>query len=121
MVTKHGLGPVTKMWATIETKWYRFVELFSGVDHLGVLVPRLVGSSDAELLHLLELVDAEDTPSILAMGASLLAEAGRVAGIPLGKVGIGHPLTAVVAIVEWYSRKMCKQEYRVFSKELAIR
>lgn len=38
--------------------------------------------ADAELLDLLELVDPEDTPRVLPVGARLLTEAGRHASIP---------------------------------------
>lgn len=64
-------------------------------DHVVKHLPRLLGLRDAELLHLGELVHAEDAPHVLAVRARLLAEAGRVAGVLEGQVLGLEPLVAV--------------------------
>ena len=48
-----------------------------------------------ELLHLIELVDAEDAANVPSARTSLLAEAGREAGVAL-KVVVGNPLKSNV-------------------------
>lgn len=45
--------------------------------------------------NLFELMDAEDTPGILSVRASLLSEAGAVSGIFDGQVLLGQPLALV--------------------------
>mmetsp|Transcript_13240 Transcript_13240/g.25353 ORF Transcript_13240/g.25353 Transcript_13240/m.25353 type:complete len:498 (-) Transcript_13240:8-1501(-) len=52
--------------------------------HLPGVVPLARG--DAELLHLLELVHAENAERVAPVGANLLAEASGVPGVPLGQV-----------------------------------
>lgn len=58
-------------------------------DHRVEHLPRLLRRGDAELLDLLELVDAEDAPHVAPGGAGFFAETGRVAGILDGKLGVG--------------------------------
>ena len=55
--------------------------LLDGEDRL-VLRGRRSGRREDEHLHLVELVDAEDAPGVLAGGTGLAAEARRVAGVP---------------------------------------
>lgn len=73
----------------------RLIEGLAVGDHVLEHLPRLLGLRDAELLHLCELVHAEDAPDVLAVRAGLLAEAGRVAGVLEGKVLGLEPLVAV--------------------------
>src|SRR5690606_19055195 len=74
---------------------YRLVEGLGGLDHVLVLLPRLLRLGEAELLDLLELMDAEDAPGVLAVSASLLPEARRRAGIPDGQILGLEPLLGV--------------------------
>ena len=65
------------------------VVLLAVAQHPLVLLPGVgaARASDAELLHLLKLVDAEDAKGVTAVAASLLAEAGGVASVPAQRRG----------------------------------
>jgi len=58
-------------------------KLFRSLEHDFMLFPRLLRRCDAKLFDLLELVDSEDTPCVLAVGSCLLPEAGRKASISI--------------------------------------
>ena len=64
-------------------------------DHLLEDLPALLGLGDAELLDLLELVDAEDAPGIAAVGAGFSPVAGAETGVLDGKVLGDDPLIGV--------------------------
>ena len=75
------------------------VELLGGEAHLHLLGRgelEVVGR-DAELLDLIELVDAEDAADVLAGRSGLLAEAGGHAAVAAGEGLLVDPLVAVVA------------------------
>ena len=71
------------------------VELFRSLNHFLELVPGLIGFAVNELLNLFELVDAEDTPDVSAVGAGLLTEAGGDAGVAFGEIGRFDPFLHV--------------------------
>ena len=56
---------------------------------------RAVGLNEREHLHLVELVDAEDPPCVLAVGAGLHAEACRGSGVAEGQLVSREDLIAV--------------------------
>ncbi|CCB75725.1 protein of unknown function [Streptantibioticus cattleyicolor NRRL 8057 = DSM 46488] len=56
----------------------------------------LLGGDEAEHLHLVELVDAEDASGVLAVGAGLPAEAGRETGVAQREPGRLDDLVHVV-------------------------
>ena len=58
------------------------VEVSGVLDEVLLHVLGLLRLADNELLDLIELVDSEDTPGILAVGTSLLTEVGGEAGVP---------------------------------------
>lgn len=76
---------------------YGLEELFRVSAHLLVSLLRELRLGDHELLDLLELVDAEDPPSLPAAGACFLAEASGVASIVDGELLRAHPLATVVS------------------------
>lgn len=57
------------------------VELLRNLDHFLMGSPRVFGLAQDELLDLLELVDPEDPPVVLAVGAGLLPEACAEASV----------------------------------------
>lgn len=61
-----------------------------------MLLVRLVGVGVDEHLHLVELVDPDDPPGVLAVGPGLAAEAGRPADVAVGQRVGGQDLAAVV-------------------------
>ena len=71
------------------------VEFFRGADHAVEFVPRLGGVTVNELLDLLELMDAEDTPNVTTVGASLLTEAGGDTSVSERQVSRLNPLLHV--------------------------
>ncbi len=75
--------------------------------------PRLLWLADNELFDLLELMDSEDTPGVLAMSTSLFSEAGRVACEPLREILGVQPLTSVVSR-DWLLGCRDKEEFLFF-------
>ena len=74
----------------------RLVELATVLDHVLVHVPALLRLADHELLHLVELVHAEDAPRVLPVRARLLPEVRREARVLQRQVLLVQPLAHVV-------------------------
>ena len=73
----------------------RLDEVLGSGDHLVESGPGLLGVAEDELLDLLELVDTEHAPRVLAVRAGLLAEARGDAGVEARQILALEPLTAV--------------------------
>lgn len=75
----------------------RLVESLSNLEHLTVHLPRLGRVGDSELLDLLELVNTEDSPSILSVRTGLLTEASRKTSVLDGELLRLNPFLSVVS------------------------
>lgn len=71
------------------------VELLGRLDHRVKRLPRLLGVGEEELLNLLELVHAENAPSISAVAASFSPVAGGVTGVFDGHILGSKPLVGM--------------------------
>lgn len=105
-------------------------EVFRMADHFVEHFPRLFWISQDKLFDLFKLVDAENTPGILAMSTGFLAETGRVTGISLKnhQVSTIHPSTALVvntyligSCSEGFSNHSLAWKAEIGCSEVAIR
>ena len=73
------------------------VELTAVLDHVLVHIPALLGFADHELLDLVELMHAENTPRVLSVSTGLLTEVGGETSVLQRQLLLINPLASMVA------------------------